>query len=75
MQFELNLICFQIISKGIECWRMDIRKFTTKKIDSYDIGRGLRLINIKHYNAEGKLDSVETYIAADGNGFSCVGTT
>ena len=54
-----------------------MRKYTVKerKIDSYDIGNGLRLMNVKNYNDDGKLDSVETYIGEDANGFSCVGTT
>lgn len=46
-----------------------------KRVDLYDIGEGLTLMNVLIKNEEGKLDSIDTYIGAERNGFSCVGHT
>lgn len=46
-----------------------------KRVDLYNIGEGLTLMNILIKNSEGKLDSIDTYIGAERNGFSCAGYT
>ena len=50
-------------------------KNTERKVDLYDIGNGLTLMNIILKDQDGKMMSIDTYIGADGNGFSCVGHT
>ncbi len=50
-------------------------KNTERKIDLYDIGNGLTLMNIIWKNEEGKMSVIDTYIGAEGNGFTCVGHT
>lgn len=50
-------------------------KNTERKIDLYDIGNGLTLMNIIWKNQEGKMSTINTYIGAEKNGFSCVGHT
>jgi len=50
-------------------------KSTERKIDLYDIGNGLTLMNIIWKNEDGKMMSIDTYIGAEQNGFSCVGRT
>lgn len=50
-------------------------KNTERKVDLYDIGYGLTLMNIILKNQDGKMQAIDTYIGADGNGFSCVGHT
>lgn len=50
-------------------------KNTERKVDLYDIGNGLTLMNIIWKNGEGKMMSIGTYIGAERNGFSCVGHT
>ncbi|MDO4337652.1 MAG: hypothetical protein Q4C91_06130 [Eubacteriales bacterium] len=50
-------------------------KTSQRKVDLYDIGNGLMLMNVIFKNQEGKLDSIDTYIGAERNGFSCVGHT
>ena len=43
-----------------------------RKVDLYDIGDGLTLLNIVTENEAGKTKAVHTYIGYEGNGFSCV---
>lgn len=50
-------------------------KNTERKVDLYDIGNGLTLMNIIWKNGEGKMMSIDTYIGAERNGFACVGHT
>lgn len=50
-------------------------KSTERKIDLYDIGNGLTLMNIIWKNQDGKMTSIDTYIGAEQNGFCCVGRT
>lgn len=50
-------------------------KSTERKIDMYDIGNGLTLMNIIWKNQDGKMSAIDTYIGAEGNGFTCVGNT
>ncbi len=54
-----------------------MKKYTAsqKKVELYDIGMGLSLMNVLTKNEDGKLDRVDTYIGAEGNGFSHVGHT
>ncbi len=54
-----------------------MKKYTSsqRRVDLYDIGDGLTLMNVIIKNKEGKLDAVDTYIGAESNGFSCVGHT
>lgn len=46
-----------------------------KKIDLYEIGQGLTMMNIRTFNSEGVLKMVNTYIGIEGNGFVQVGET
>ena len=48
-------------------------KASERKVDLYDIGDGLTLMNVIEKNPEGKIASIGTYIGAERNGFSCVG--
>lgn len=50
-------------------------KTTERKVDLYDIGDGLTLMNVILKNQDGRMRSIDTYIGAEGNGFSCVGHT
>lgn len=50
-------------------------KNTERKVDLYEIGNGLTLMNIIRKNEEGKMSAIDTYIGAEGNGFACVGHT
>lgn len=50
-------------------------KASERKVDLYNIGDGLTLMNIILKNQDGKMMSIDTYIRADRNGFSCVGHT
>ena len=50
-------------------------KTTERKVDLYDIGNGLTLMNIILKNQNGKMTAVDTYIVTDRNGFSCGGHT
>ena len=50
-------------------------KASDRKVDLYDIGDGLKLMNVIVKNQDGKIMSIDTYIGADRNGFSCVGHT
>ena len=48
-------------------------KTTERKVDLYDIGDGLTLMNVILKNKDGRMRSIDTYIGAERNGFSCVG--
>jgi len=50
-----------------------MRKDTSKRIDMYDFGDGLTLMNVITKNDSGKMHQITTYIGIDGNGFVCVG--
>lgn len=50
-------------------------KASERKVDLYNIGDGLTLMNIILKDQDGKMMSIDTYIGADRNGFSCVGHT
>lgn len=50
-------------------------KAAERKVDLYDIGDGLTLMNVILKNQDGRMMSIDTYIGADRNGFSCVGHT
>ena len=50
-------------------------KVTERKVDLYDIGDGLTLMNIILKNKDGKMMAIDTYMGTDRNGFSCVGHT
>ena len=44
-----------------------------RKVDLFDIGDGLTLMNIITKNDDGKMKEVHNYIGIEGNGFVCVG--
>ena len=48
-------------------------KSLERKVDMYDIGDGLTLMNIIQENQDGQIQSVDTYIGAEMDGFCCVG--
>ena len=48
-------------------------KSSERKVDMYDIGDGLTLMNIIKENQDGQIQSVDTYIGAERDGFCCVG--
>ena len=50
-------------------------KASGRRVDLYDIGDGLTLMNIILKNDEGKMQEVHSYIGQEGTGFSCVGHT
>ena len=50
-----------------------MKKLSQKRIDMYDIGDGLTLMNVINKNENGKIHQVTTYIGLEGNGFVCVG--
>ena len=50
-------------------------KTSERRVDLYNIGDGLTLMNIILKNDEGKMQEVHSYIGQEGNGFSCVGHT
>lgn len=50
-----------------------MKKLDKKRIDMYDIGDGLTLMNVINRNEEGKIHQITTYIGIEGNGFVCVG--
>ena len=43
-----------------------------RKVDLYDIGNGMTLMNIVTKNESGKTKAVHTYIGYEGDGFACV---
>lgn len=50
-----------------------MRKDTRKRVDMYDIGDGLILMNVITKNDSGRMHQITTYIGIAGNGFVCVG--
>lgn len=50
-------------------------KSSERKVDMYDIGDGLTLMNIIEKNKNGQMKSIDTYIGAERDGFRCVGHT
>ena len=50
-----------------------MKKLSQKRIDMYDIGDGLTLMNVINKNENGKMHQITTYIGIEGNGFVCVG--
>lgn len=50
-----------------------MNKPSQKRIDMYDIGDGLTLMNVINKNENGKMHQITTYIGIEGNGFACVG--
>ena len=50
-------------------------KNSERKVDMYDIGDGLILMNIIEKNQNGQIMSVDTYIGKDRDRFYCVGHT
>lgn len=50
-----------------------MKKLARKRIDMYDIGDGLTLMNVINKNEDGKMHQITTYIGIEGNGFICVG--
>lgn len=50
-----------------------MKKQTQKRIDIYDIGDNLVLMNVITKNESGKMHQITTYIGIEGNGFVCVG--
>ena len=48
-------------------------KSSERKVDMYDIGDGLTLMNIIKENQDGQIQSVDTYIGVEKDGFCCVG--
>ncbi|MCD8105371.1 MAG: hypothetical protein LUF35_10315 [Lachnospiraceae bacterium] len=50
-------------------------KASERRVDIYDIGDGLSLMNIILKNCDGEMMAIDTYIGIEGNGFSCVGHT
>ena len=51
---------------------MNKYKPSERKVDLYDIGDGLTLMNIVTKNEAGKTKAVHTYIGYEGDGFVCV---
>ena len=49
-----------------------MKKESRKRIDLYDIGDGLTLMNVIEKNNSGKMRHITTYIGIEGNGFVCV---
>lgn len=50
-------------------------KSSERKVDMYDIGDGLTLMNIIEKNENGQMKSIDTYIGAERDGFCYVGHT
>ena len=50
-----------------------MKKLSQKRIDRYDIGDNLTLMNVISKNECGKMHQVTTYIGIEENGFICVG--
>ena len=50
-----------------------MKKQSKKRVDMYDIGEGLVLMNVITKNESGKIHQITTYIGIEGNGFVCVG--
>ena len=43
-----------------------------RRVDLYDVGDGLTMMNVLVKNGEGKLKRVDTYLGIEGEGFSAV---
>ena len=50
-----------------------MKKYAQKRIDMYDIGNDLTLMNVINKNENGKLHQITTYIGIEGHGFVCAG--
>lgn len=50
-----------------------MKKLAQKRIDMYDIGDSLTLMNVINKNEYEKMHQITTYIGIEGNGFVCVG--
>jgi len=50
-------------------------KSSERKVDMFDIGDGLILMNIIEKNQNGQMKSIDIYIGAERDGFCCVGHT
>ena len=50
-------------------------KAAQRKVDMYDIGDGLTLMNVILNNEEGQMSEINTYSGQEGYGYSCVGYT
>ena len=50
-------------------------KSSERKVDMFDIGDGLTLMNIIQKNQNGEMKSIDTYIGVERDGFCCVGHT
>lgn len=50
-----------------------MKKKSQIRVDMYDIGDDLTLMNVIHKNDAGKMHQITTYIGIEGNGFVCVG--
>ena len=50
-----------------------MRKDTSKRVDMYNIGDELTLMNVITKNSNGQMHQITTYIGIAGNGFVCVG--
>ena len=52
-----------------------MKKYTAKmkSVDYYDIGNGLKIMNILTKNEDGKLERIDSYIGTEEEGFSHVG--
>ena len=50
-----------------------MRKDTSKRVDMYDIGDELTLMNVITKNSSGRMHQITTYIRIAGNGFVCIG--
>ena len=59
--------------KGVEI--MIKYKSSERKVDMFDIGDGLTLMNIIEKNQDGQMKSINTYIGVERDGFRCVGHT
>lgn len=49
-----------------------MKKLSQKRINMYDIGDGLTLMNVVNKKENGKKRQITTYIGIEGNGFVCV---
>ena len=50
-------------------------KSNERKVDLYDIGNGLTLMNVIIKNQDGKMAAIDTYIGSDRNRYQYVGRT
>ena len=47
-----------------------MKKQSQKRVDMYDIGEGLVLMNVITKNENGKMHQITKYIGIEGNGFA-----